>query len=643
MTSPTNHAEQQARTTHARLLASALAILLWAIAIVFSAELHTKAGFILFTEQGLAAILGLSLALIFLTGPGEIGAKRRETHLYDIVLALLGLSAGLYLSFRYPTIAEDFFAHHTEAFAVGLILVPLVIEALRRTAGMGLVWIVLVFVAYGLFGHLVPGQLQGRSKSLFDLLAYLGIDNVAMFGLPMTIVCTVVVMFIFMGQLLLKTGASEWFTEIATALMGRSRGGAAKVSILASALFGTISGSAVANVASTGVITIPLMKQAGYEPRVAGAFEAVASTGGQIMPPIMGAAAFLMAEFLQVSYSEVVLAAIVPAFLYYVAILLQADMEAARKNLAPVPDELIPQLGKVLKEGWYFVLPFILLIYALFELHLTPEEAALWAAGSIILLNWIFGYKGRRLSLADLFNAVRDTGLAAPGIVVLGAMAGIVIGVLEVTGLGFALTFILVQLGEGNLLALLALTAIICIVLGMGMPTTAIYILVATLAAPPLIKLGVDPMAAHMFVFYFGVVSLITPPVAVAAFVAASLAEAKPLDTALTAVRLGWTALVVPFLFVYAPSLILKGTPFDVGLAVVTAIAGVWLTTAGIMGHFKGPLGIPMRLAFAVAGLALLVPATAFKGAIYLEIFGLICGTIVVGLELMRSGKPVHQ
>ena len=629
-----------------RALTAGLGCLLCFIALAFAAEVHLMVGYALFTEQALAAILGLALTLIFLNVPARGGVRRERVPWYDLVCALAGFCAGAYFSLRYPILADEFFYRRTEAFVLGLVVVPLTVEGIRRTAGWSLVIILLTFFAYALIGDLVPGKLEARTHSFYKLLGYLTVDNVALVGLPMTIVCTIVVMFIFMGQLLLKSGGSAWFTDIATALMGRSRGGSAKIAVVASGLFGSISGSAVSNVASTGVITIPLMRQAGFEPKVAGAFEAVASTGGQIMPPIMGAAAFLMAEFLEISYTEVVLAALIPAVLYYVAVFIYADLEAARKNIAPVPEDQIPPLGRVLKEGWFFVTPFAVLIYALFSLNRAPEEAALWAAASIVAVNWVFGYKGRRMTLRDLYETVRDTGISAVDIVVIGAMAGMMIGIIEVTGLGFGLTFVLVQFGEGNLFGLMALTAVICIVLGMGMPTTAIYLLVATLAAPPLIKLGVEPLSAHLFVLYFGLVSLITPPVAVAAFVAANLAGARPMETAFTSVRLGWTALVVPVMFVLSPNLIMQGAALDIVLAVASAFAGVWFATVGIMAHFMTPLGQLARIGFMAAGLALLIPSQAFAGAGLVELAGLALAALLTGLQMKerrrRAGSPAH-
>ena len=624
---------------------SVLGTILALISLSFSGELHLKLGFALFTEQALHAILGLSVASVFIKVRVSSKVRQDRVPLYDKICALAALCVGIVLTWRYPALADDFYALQTEAFILGIILVPLTIEALRRTAGLTLTFIVLAFVLYALFGDIIPGKLSALTQPFVGFIAYLAIDNVALVSLPLRIVGTIVVVYIFFGQLLLKSGGSEWFTDIATAIMGRSRGGSAKIAVVASGLFGSISGTAVANVASTGVITIPLMRQAGYAPKVAGAFEAVASTGGQIMPPIMGAAAFLMSEMLQVSYAEVVIAALIPALLYYFAVFIYADLEAARKNIAPIPDELVPPMLRVLKEGWFFCIPFAVLIYALFTLNRSPEEAALWSAGVTVLVSWVFGYKGRRITFRDIFDCVRSTGESAVDIVIIGGMAGIIIGVMGSTGLGDGLTFVLIQLGENNLAALLLLTAIICIVLGMSMPTTAIYLLVAAIAAPPLVKLGIHPMAAHMYVFYFGIVSLITPPVAVAAFVAANLAGAKPMETALASVRIGWTALVVPVMFVMSPDLLLQGDPWDSLLAVVTAAAGVWLATGALIGYLFGPMGVPMRIAYGAVGIALLIPAEAFPGAGWLEVAGIVGFVVLVGIGMVnrRSAAATKQ
>lgn len=610
------------------------------IPIFFASEIHLTLGWEIFTEQGMALALGLGLAIVFIKSPFKPSTQKTTVPFYDAVLAVLGLAAGAYLAWRFPILQDELFERRPEASTIGTILIPLIVEAIRRTAGWSLTGIVLFFLAYTAFGHHIPGVFQATEANYVIFTARIVADSVAVLGLPLTIVVVVVLPFVFFGQLLMKGGASEWFTNISTALIGRSRGGSAKIAVIASGLFGAISGTAVSNVASTGLITIPLMKRGGYEPQTAGAFEAVASTGGQIMPPIMGAAAFLMAEILEIGYTEVVLAAIIPALLYYVAVFVYADLEAAKKNILPVPEELIPPLIRTLKEGWFFVVPFAVLIYALFALNRAPETAALWSGATVVIVNWIFGYKKTRITVPQIITAVRDTGVRGGSeIVIIGAMAGLIIGILGATGLGEALTQALVTVGEDNLALLLGITAVICIILGMGMPTTAIYLLVSIIAAPPLIKLGINPLAAHMYVFYFGIVSLITPPVAIAAFVAANLAGSSPMGTAVTAVRLGWTALVVPIMFVLSPNLIMQGEPVDILIAFITAVAGVWVATCGIQGYFVRPLGALLRVGFIVGGIFLLIPVEAFADAIYLELIGIALTLILVGKEMLAKRK----
>jgi TRAP transporter 4TM/12TM fusion protein len=452
----------------------------------------------------------------------------------------------------------------------------------------------------------------------------------------MAIVSTVVVAFVFFGHLLTVTGGSRFFTDAAPIAMGRFRGGSMKIAVLGSALFGSISGSAVANVVATGVVTIPMIKKSGYPAHKAAAIEAVASTGGQLMPPVMGAAAFLMAEFLSVPYATIVLAALVPALLYYIALFIQADLEAAKLGISRVPESDIPAPGPVFRGG-HFLLAFALLIWALFWLRWQPERAALLAGVSVVATALIFGYRGERPAFATLARSFAGTGHAVVEIILISAASGIVIGVLNVTGLSFNLTYALVQIGGGNIVALLVLSALVCVVLGMGLPTLGVYVLLAALVAPALIEVGIQPIAAHLYVLYFGMMSMITPPIALAAFAAASIAGAPAMATGLAAMRFGWTAFVIPVLFVFSPTLLLIGAPFDVALAVLTAVMGVWLVSAALAGYFAERLSPVMRVLFAVAGLMALVPATAFEGALATDVAGVVGGLALIGWELRRA------
>ena len=622
------------------MITIAIGCAITAIPLAWAIDLTLLLGFEFFREQALAVVLGLAFGGIFLRFPASGGSSRTgPVPWYDLILAILGIGASFYLAYRYQELVNDFYYLRQEAFAISIIIIPLIVEGLRRTAGWSLVGVLSIFLLYSFIGHWVPGKLQGKQQAPDSLIAYLGVDNVALMGLPMVIVCMVVVLFIFMGRLLVVSGASNWFTDLAAALMGRSRGGAAKIAIVASGLFGSISGSAVSNVASTGVITIPLMRRAGYGAASAGAIEAVASTGGQIMPPIMGAAAFLMAELLEVAYVEVILAALIPAILYYIAVFIQADLEAARLGIDPVPEDRIPPLLRVLKEGWFFTIPFIVLILALFSFNMPPEGAAFYAAISIPIVSVIFGYKGQRMTVRELATAIAEAGRSSVDIIMIGAMAGLIIGVLEVTGLGFALTLVLTEIGKDSLLLLLLITAGVSILLGMGMPTSAIYFLLAVMVAPPLIKLGLDPMAAHLFVLYYGLMSMITPPVAIAAFTGAKIAGAPPMLTAMTAVRLGWVAYVMPFVFVMSPALIMRGSFLEVAIAFIAAFFGIWLGSAGLLGYFTKRLNPAVRALFFACGIALLFPIDIVDGGIVIRLAGAALGAVLIGREIIDKRR----
>ena len=371
----------------------------------------------------------------------------------------------------------------------------------------------------------------------------------------------------------------------------------------------------------------------------AGAIEAVASTGGQLMPPVMGAAAFLMAEFLELPYTEVVLAALIPALLYYAALFILADLEAARTGISRVPEEDIPALIPVLKAGWHFPIPFVILIGALFSFNYAPEEAALLADVAIIILGMAFGHKGRRLTFRDILDAVRETGHAVLDIIMIGAAAGIIIGALNISGIGFGLSLFLVELGQGNILVLLIISAGICIFLGMGMPTVGVYLMLATLVAPALIEVGIDPVAAHLFILYFGMMSMITPPVAVAAFAAASLTGADPMRTGFSAMRFGWFAYLVPFLFIVTPELMMRGDGLAITWTSLLSLIAIWFVSVGMMGYFNRPLSIVIRILLILAGLVILVPGKVYAAPDQILWLGLIVGGFILGREIMAKRK----
>ena len=620
----------------ARWVEGILASLLTLGAVAWAVGIYQILDLSIYNEQFAAAMLAAALALAYVHLPARRGAARRRVPWYDWIAVIASLGAAGYLTLRYAAIVDIILLRPADAVAAGVIIIVLLMESLRRATGNVLPVIVIIFIVYALFAGLVPGQLQGRSTDWQKLAAYLTVDINGMLGVPLKIGTTIVITFILFGNLLTVTGASNWFTEIALTAMGRFRGGSAKIAVLASALFGSISGSAVANVVATGVVTIPMIKRSGYASHQAAAIEAVASTGGQLMPPVMGASAFLMAEFLQIPYSEVVLAALVPALLYYLALFIQTDLDAARAGITRVDPSEIPPLRSVL-PGLHFLLPFVVLIVALFTYNVAPELAALWSALALIVLALAFGYRGRRPRLSALLDTVRETGIAVIEIILITAAAGLVIGVLGISGLGFNMTLALVTIGGGNLYLLLVLSALVCIILGMGLPTVGVYVLLAALVAPALVEVGVLPIAAHLYVMYFGMMSMITPPVAIAAYAAAGLAGADPIRTGLESVRLGWSAYIVPLLFVLSPTLILRGPADSVAIAVVTASLGIWLVSIAVVGYFMRPVPAFRRLLFATAGLLALIPAGAFPGAEITDVAGAALGAALIAYEIWST------
>ena len=587
----------------------------------------------LYTEQFLLAVLGLAIALCFLS------TKRK---LWDPLAAAVGFALCLYLAWRYPQLSTELTSRPLDGIVTSALLALLVLEGTRRMAGFSLVVFTLAGVVYAMFGHYLPGVFQARPVDFTRLLVYLNLDTNALLGTSLQIAIIVVVPFILLGNVLGRCGGSEFFTDLARAWMGRYRGGSAKVAVVGSSFFGMISGSAVANVSAVGVITIPLMKRSGFPAQIAAAIEAVGSTGGQLMPPVMGAAAFLMAEVLQVPYAEVMIAAIIPAFLYYLALFFQVDVEAAKRGIAGEPRERLPKLAAVLKSGWYFPLPFVALVYALVSLNWQAEYAALLATGVLIGLSLVFGYKGLRVPLRQMFAAIVSTGGAVVDLILICAVAGMFIGILNISGLAFGMTLQLLAITGESMALMLIVTAVMAILLGLGLPTVGVYIIMATLIAPALVKVGVAPMAAHMFLLYFGIMSMVTPPVALSAFAAANIAGADVDRTGWTATRIGWAAYIVPFLFALSPSLLMRGDALTIAWAVATASLGIWLGTIGVVGYFYRPITGLTRVAFILAGVLTLIPADMFRGAIFTDIVGLALGGALLAREIHERKKGVR-
>jgi TRAP transporter 4TM/12TM fusion protein len=611
--------------------------------LAWGADLYRLVGWNFLTEQFLAAVLALALALVFVTRPLRISwGPRTAVPWYDAALAALSLGTGIYMAVAYPQILGNFFNLPWDGLAASWVFFILVIEALRRTSGWALVVVVLAFTAYALVGHLVDGDLQTREVELNRMILYLGIDTSGLLGLVLLVGVTVVIPFIFFGQLLSASGGSQFFNDLSLGLMGRFRGGAAKISILASTLFGSINGIVVSNILATGVVTIPMMKKTGFKPEQAAAIEASASNGGQLMPPVMGAVAFLMADFLQISYAEVAVAALVPSLLYYLALFIQSDLIAAKGNFQRVPVSELPRTIMVLAKGWFFILPFGILIYALFWLNREPENAAVLACAGMLAIGFALGYAGEGLTLRGVWECVVRTGASSVDIIMIAAAAGFIIGILQLTGLGFALTLFLVKLGAGNIVALLVIAGLMCIVLGMGMPTLGVYVLLAVLIAPGLVEVGIVPLAAHMFILYLGMMSFVTPPVAIAAFFAANLAGADPMRTGWSAMKFSWAAYIVPFLFVFSPSLLLQSDSVTgTALSLASAAVGVWFVSAGMIGYGLRHMNPGSRAASLSGGALLLIPLEMTGWANHANVAGLLIAGSLLAIEIAawRAGK----
>ncbi|MCC6008399.1 MAG: TRAP transporter fused permease subunit [Rhodobacteraceae bacterium] len=635
--------EQEADLPSGRLLRAisiALGAVVTLLGLAWAADLYRTMGVQFRTEQFLAVVLGLSTALVFLVRPLRRGTPRTRLPWYDALLALAAVAAGIWIAWHYPQLLRGFFRPSTEGLIATWTLFVLLLEALRRSAGWPLVIVVLAFVGYALVGHMVEGSLQTREVRLNRMIYYVSVDTSGILGLVLLIGVTVVIPFVFFGQLLAASGGAAFFNDVSLGLMGRFRGGAAKISVLASSLFGSINGIVVSNILATGVVTIPLMKKSGFRAEKAAAIEAASSNGGQLMPPVMGAVAFLMADFLQISYAEVAIAAIIPSLLYYIALFVQADLEAAKGNILRVPARDIPRLLKVIAQGWAFLLPFAVLIYALFSLGAQPETAALYACATVALIGFALGYGAQRLSLREVWNCIVRTGVSSADILMIAGAAGVIMGVLQLTGLGFALTMFLVSLGAGNILLLLIIAALLCIVLGMGMPTLGVYVLLAVLVAPALVEVGVQPLAAHMFILYLGMMSFVTPPVAIAAFFAANLARGEPMLTGFYAMRFSWTAYIIPFLFVFAPTLLMQGSPSAIVLAIGTAAVGVWFISAGMIGYGLRRMPPLARLVAVAGGAGLLLPHEVGPWAWGVNAAGLVLAAAVLAMEIVHRHRP---
>ncbi len=591
-------------------------------------------------EQYLGLFIALVLGTVFLMFPATGKHPRNRVPWYDWILSSLGFVVGLNVTFFYPRILLSIIFTTPGRSILGFIAILLILEGARRVVGWVMVVFGAVFIFYAHFSYLFPGVFYSPGVPWNVLGSYLYLDRNGLIGIPIKITAAVILAFILLGNMLFATGAGKALTDLSLAIFGRFRGGPAKMAVVASSLFGTINGSAVANVATTGVLTIPLMMRSGYKPHLAGAIEAVASTGGQMMPPIMGATAFVMAFFLGVPYAQVVIAAILPAVLYYLVIFIQVHLEAAKYGLEGLPREELPRLREGLRLSWLFLIPLLVLIYFLFIRAFEPGKAGLIAVLAILILSQF--RRQLRFHLSWLGQALEATGRTMLEIGVVVAVAGLVIGVINISGLGVTIPRFVNSLAGGNIFLLLFILGVASIIMGMGLPTMSLYILLSILIAPSLVMLGIEPMAAHLFILYFGMLSMITPPIAFASFTAAAIAQSDGMRTGYAGMRLGAVAYIIPFLFVLSPALLLNGSLTEIILVAVTAIAGCFLLSVGLVGYLVREMNWVKRGLLILAGVGLLIPAQGMfaTAGLISDIGGVFLAVAVFLVELLPRWLP---
>jgi len=577
----------------------------------------------------------LLVSLLFLPKNKNASFTLSLVHKLSNLLILSGI-AGAFLSVVFGTDLYDQYGIGVFPLYGQLIFVMVVLgilEASRRYLGLTLPLLGLLFVSMPLFQSDLPGIFHGKSWDFNAVSATLLLDPYGILGSIMGIAATIIVAFVIFGSFLSSSGAGDFFNDVANSLTGTFRGGPAKASVISSGLFGSLSGSPTSNVATTGSFTIPMMKKLGYTPEFAAAVEAVSSNGGQIMPPVMGIVAFLMADVTGIPYAEIAIAALFPALLYYLAVFVQVDLEAVRNGLKGLERVHLPKFWSVMKSGWFHLIPLVLLIYFLFVVKYSPERSAIYSLAAVIAIN-LMNRKNRfswRKFVDNLLSASKM--MIMPGLGC--AVAGVFVSSLNLTGIGLKLAGELVILSHGSLFLLLVLTAIACYILGMGVTSIVSYIVVASTIAPSLINMGVTKLGAHFFAYYFAISSFITPPVAIAVYVAAAIAQAGPMKSGFIAMRLAVVAYIVPFILVYHPVLFLKGTLIDVSTSVISASIGVIALCIALYRYAFTELRFWETGAVFSSGLLLIWPG------LYTDAVGYLLLMVVLGLNFKRNRMKI--
>lgn len=620
-----------------------------ALAITFSVfQLYTAVFGVLDAMIQRSIHLSFGLCLIFLLYPTSKKWSRTKLHPLDAVLAVLGVLAPIYIVANYQVLVTR--AGQTTPFDLiaGIIGILLVLEAARRVVGIPMVIVALVFVTYAFIGPYIPGKLAHRGARVDTLVQHLYYTTEGIFGIPLGVSSTFIFLFILFGAYLERTGLGQLFIDLSNAVAGWTAGGPAKVAVLSSALMGTVSGSSVANVVGTGSFTIPMMKKLGYKGEFAGAVEATASTGGQLMPPIMGAAAFLMAEFTGLPYSRIIAGAAIPALLYYFGVWSGVHYEAKKLGLKGLSREDLPKFKRIMLDRGHLIIPLVAIIYLLVT-GFTPMKAALWAIILSILSSMV--RKATRIKPMEIIKGLEAGARGALGVIAATACAGIIIGVVTLTGLGLKLGSVLVEIANGNLLITLFFTMLTSILLGMGVPTTANYVITSTIAAPAIVMImaqraGLDPFAvapahiilpAHMFAFYFGIIADVTPPVALAAFAGAGIAKANPMKTGVNATKLAIAAFLVPYIFVMSPQMLLFNvTPIGLIWMLITSLIGITAVSGAVNAWFRTHMNWIERIAAFAGGLLMIYPG------LVTDSIGLgLCGAVFISQQIKYKKKTL--
>lgn len=575
--------------------------------------------------------IGFAMFLTYMLYPRSKHDKSNVTKWYDYILAGLSIFVSGYHLVYYKEIIHRAGAYTNSDIIVSIIAVLLVLESTRRIAGPVLVSVASVFLLYAYFGPMFPSFLSHRGFSLQRIVTYGWMSTESILGIPMSVSASFIFLFLLFATFLKKTGIGDWMTDLAMGVAGGATGGPAKAAVIASATQGTISGSSVANTVGTGSVTIPLMKSIGYRPEFAAAVEAAASTGGQLMPPVMGAAAFIMTEFTNLPYGTIALSASIPALLYFTGIFVMVHLEAKKQGLRGLSRSELPNPFKLIKEKWFLALPIVVIVTLLVQ-GKTPMRAALFAIISAILVSFI--RKDTRMTLKEIVLGLDEGARSALPVVMACASAGIIVGVVTLTGLGVKFSTGILVLSGGNIFLAMGFTMIASIILGMGMPTTANYIVQATIAAPVLVELGVPVIAAHLFVFYFGIVADITPPVALAAFAGSGIAGSNPFKTGVEASKLAFSAYLVPYIFATNPELVLVDTTaINVISALGTALVGMYAIGGGVSGYLRCKSKVWERILLMTGGIMLVDPRMVTN------IVGIVIVAMIIVIQTIRMRK----